>query len=109
MSKNNSLSSILFLPMDTKVEFKREESVLEVALKADVSIAHSCGGMGTCGTCRIEIESSLAGLALRNEIEQEMAVDRGFAPSMRLACQLAPSAGLVARVCLVLQDLDPAE
>lgn len=102
----NEANSILFLPMDTKVEFGREDSVLEVALREDVAIAHSCGGMGTCGTCRIEIESPLNGLAPRNEIEKEMALDRGFGDTIRLACQLTPVAGLVVRVCLVLQDLD---
>ncbi len=91
--------------MDAKAKFDKEESVLEVALKRDVAIAHSCGGMGTCGTCRIEVKSSLIDLPVRNEIEQELATDRGFSDSLRLACQLSPVDGLVARVCLVLQDI----
>ncbi len=98
--------SILFMPNQTSVTFTNEESVLEVALREQVEIAHSCGGMGTCGTCRIEIESDIASLPERNEIEQEMANDRGFKNEIRLACQLSPQPGLVARICLELATPD---
>ncbi len=104
MAKKNSKNSILFLPAQINAEFENEESLLEVALNNKVDIAHSCGGMGTCGTCRVEIESSIIELPERNEIEQEMANDRSFTPELRLACQLTPQAGLIARVCLLLED-----
>ncbi len=93
--------------MQIRVEFNAEESLLELALNKDIAIAHSCGGMGTCGTCRVEIKSDLSSLPARNEIEIEMANDRNFATEIRLACQMAPQPGLIARVCLVLEDLDP--
>ena len=66
-----------------------------------IELNHSCGGMGTCGTCRVRILSSLESLGPlepRNEIEIEMANDRGFAENERLACQLAIVNGLKFRI-----------
>lgn len=64
------------------------ESLLDVALKSQLPLHHSCGGMGTCGTCRVIIREGLEWLPPPNEIEQEMIQDRGFPPAERLACQL---------------------
>ena len=99
-------ATILFLPMQQRVELGLEESLLELAIKNNIAIAHSCGGMGTCGTCRVEIQSPIADLAERNQIEQEMATDRAYAPQVRLACQLTPHSDMIASVCNILQDLD---
>ncbi len=62
-------------------------SLLSLALKRDIPIIHSCGGHGTCGTCRVFIASNEDKLDERNEIEIEMALDRKFAFNERLACQ----------------------
>lgn len=94
-----SKKTIQFVPADKVCVFSKEESVLEVALRNSVDISHSCGGMGTCGTCRIVVEKPTADLLPeRNEIEQDMAVARGFSPEERLSCQLAPIPGLVVRI-----------
>ena len=63
-------------------------TVLEIAVENSVDISHSCGGMGTCGTCRIHLSVLSGQPPERNEIEQEMAIDRGFRPDERLSCQL---------------------
>lgn len=70
-------------------------SVLDLALKLKIEISHSCGGHGTCGTCRVFIDS--IPLAARNEIEAEMAADRQFADNERLSCQVEACAGLKIR------------
>lgn len=71
------------------IEFTEPDSVLELALRANIDLNHSCGGNGTCGTCRIKVISpNSSRLPSRNEIEKEMAEDRGFADDERLACQL---------------------
>jgi 2Fe-2S ferredoxin len=107
--KSKLAKTILFLPMQQRVEFDSEESLLEIALKNDIGIAHSCGGMGTCGTCRVEIQSDLSELTGRNSIEEEMAMDRGFLPYERLACQLTPQKDIIAKVWFVLEELDEDE
>ncbi|AHI07314.1 hypothetical protein BDW_14070 [Bdellovibrio bacteriovorus W] len=75
-----------------------EESVLEAAERVKISIYNTCGGNGTCGTCRVRIHSDLSELPDRNEIESEFAEDRGFAANERLACQLVPDKSLIVEV-----------
>ncbi|MEM7647169.1 MAG: 2Fe-2S iron-sulfur cluster-binding protein [Pseudomonadota bacterium] len=67
---------------------QKEESLLEVCLRENVPINHSCEGMGSCGTCRVIITQGTVFLPPRNMIEKEMADDRGFSETERLACQL---------------------
>jgi ferredoxin, 2Fe-2S len=64
--------------------------LLDGLLEAKVKINHSCGGSGSCGTCRIKITSDITILPARNFIESEMAKDRKFSDDERLACQLEP-------------------
>ncbi|UXR66264.1 (2Fe-2S)-binding protein [Bdellovibrio bacteriovorus] len=79
---------------------QKDQSVLDVALRAKVALNHTCGGNGTCGTCRVFVIQGLEKLGPRNEIEAEMAQDRVFQASERLACQMEPVDGLV-----VFQDI----
>lgn len=84
--------SVTFLIDDEVVEVSHsispEQSLLDLALEHNIDLAHSCGGNATCGTCCVSIESDLSQLPARNELEQEMADDRGFTGDERLACQL---------------------
>jgi ferredoxin, 2Fe-2S len=86
--------SILFLPSGRQVPIENEVSVLDVALKNKIDLSHSCGGMGSCTTCRIFVQSDVSLLSARTEIESEVAETRGFAANERLACQLEPHDGL---------------
>lgn len=87
--------SIKFLPENRVVEASQDETLLEVALREGIELPHSCGGHGTCGTCRVWAVQGFEGLAQRNEVEQDMAQDRGFHPQERLSCQTYPVTNLV--------------
>jgi 2Fe-2S ferredoxin len=87
--------TITFLPEKKAVTIGTAGSVLDVALGGDVAIGHSCGGMGSCGTCRVMVVKSEQPLPPRSELETVMAEDRGFQEQERLACQLPPQAGMV--------------
>ena len=87
-----------FQPANKAVEIRDYESVLEVALSGGIPLEHSCGGMGTCTTCRVFVESDLGLASDRTEAEREMAESRGFRPDERLGCQLIPHSGLVVRL-----------
>jgi len=96
--KAKSGKYMTFLPDEINVEVSHKPStVLEAALAAGLDIDHTCGGNGTCGTCRIWVESGLEEIGERNEIEQDIANDRGFAPEERLACQTQAFSGLIVR------------
>lgn len=70
------------------------ETILEALIRNKQVINHSCGGGGTCGTCRIVIQVNSVAWPDRNEIEYEMAADRGFHETERLACQVPATEGL---------------
>lgn len=89
---------MVFLPGNNVVPITDESSVLEVALKNRVDLSHSCGGMGSCTTCRVLVESDPSQLSPRTELEDEITKNRGFSNRERLACQLEPAAGLVVRI-----------
>ncbi|MBO9667998.1 MAG: (2Fe-2S)-binding protein [Bdellovibrio sp.] len=76
----------------------KDGSILEVALREGIPLNHTCGGFGTCGTCRVFVREGLEKLPPRNEVEAEMAADRGFTEVERLACQNEPVEGLVIEI-----------
>lgn len=61
--------------------------LLEFLQKNKVSISTSCGGMGTCGACKVTVLNS-ENLSPKSELEIEIAEDRGWDKSCRLACQI---------------------
>ena len=75
-----------------------QTSLLEALNENDIEIHQSCGGMGSCGTCRVLIKHNPNPLPPRNSIEQEMADDRGFSDDERLSCQLAIKSDLTIEI-----------
>ena len=86
------------MPQNSSVPFEEGDTVLEVALKNKLPLAHSCGGMGSCTTCRVIVENSVEKLSPRTEIEIEIIDGRGFSDNERLACQLLANPGLTVRI-----------
>lgn len=64
------------------------KTLLELAVDKSVDLPHSCGGMGSCGTCLVRLTVMTGETPERGEVESEMATDRGFAREERLSCQL---------------------
>jgi 2Fe-2S ferredoxin len=79
---------IIINEASVSVQTSHESSLLEDLLKAKIEIDHSCGGMGSCGTCRIFVDNYEGKIPDANEIEQEMIISRGFSENERLACQI---------------------
>ncbi len=97
MSQANNSKSLVFT--DEAISASPSQmrgSILETALALGVEIDHSCGANGTCGTCRVFVKMSGGeSLPARDELEQEMADDRGFAEDERLACQTLAQPGML--------------
>ncbi len=98
MKPNHGASKVFFKVPGRKaavaVEFTGRPSVLELALSQQLPLESSCGGMGTCTTCRVIVQSDLDKLPPRNEVEAEMALERDFHSNERLSCQLDAYDGL---------------
>lgn len=69
------------------VEASHGQNLLTALLRAKVRISNSCGGSGSCGTCRVIVVEDSNGLSPRTELENEMSQDRGFSENERLSCQ----------------------
>jgi adenylate cyclase len=70
-------------------------SVLEASLRYNVPHASVCGGRARCSTCRIRIIGDCAGLPEPSQREAFVLSRVGTNdPSIRLACQLRPTADL---------------
>jgi 2Fe-2S ferredoxin len=94
MTENEMLFRAIIDGDSTTVEFREGDTVLEALLRAELPINHSCGGNGSCGTCRVRVLRGLQELHSMNDVESEMAADRSFAPNERLACQIMPRESL---------------
>jgi len=96
--KKTPQPSVTFQPGNRSAPIGAATSVLEVALQNHIDLSHSCGGMGSCTTCRVWIESDHTLCSPRNELEEEIASSRGFDERERLACQLDPQDQMVVRI-----------
>jgi 2Fe-2S ferredoxin len=98
MKQKSTLSKMTFLPSKKTAEFADRPSVLSLAIDLGLKLSHSCGGMGSCGTCRVIVKSDLTKLEERNEVEMLIAEDRKFEDEERLACQTRAFSGLMVEV-----------
>ena len=94
----SSAVSVLFQPLGKRAFVKDESNVLELALNNNIDVDNSCGGSGSCGTCRVRVQSHLENLSAPTEVEEAMMVDRNFEPDERLSCQLEPCEGLIVEI-----------
>ena len=56
--------SILFQPGDVKIKVTKGTNLLEASQKADLYVNASCNGKGSCGKCKLIVESGV----VENEI-----------------------------------------
>jgi len=89
--------NLQILPEGIVVKASQNLTLLENLLAHKIEINHSCGGMGSCGTCRVFVENKESLLNEKNEIEKEFAEERGFSDCERLSCQIHPVEGLIIR------------
>jgi uncharacterized 2Fe-2S/4Fe-4S cluster protein (DUF4445 family) len=89
---------VRFLPDDAQVEVEEKETLLSAAMKAGVYLNASCGGEGTCGKCRVIIESGVVESERTGQVS-----DREFSAGVRQACQTRVTSDAVVRVPVEMQ------
>lgn len=70
---------VTFVPLNKFADAKPNETILDVARRAGAPIGNSCGGIGICGRCRVQIVSGEENISLPTRHET---------PDKRLACQV---------------------
>lgn len=69
------------------LSWDNSDSLLGFLLLKGYQVDHSCGGSGTCGTCRYTLVRGSELIDPPSELEQEWASARGGASALRLSCQ----------------------
>lgn len=85
-------AEIVFEPSGRHVPLKAGESILEAARRSGVGITAVCGGGGTCGKCRVRLESGAA--APPTVTEQHILRPEELAAGYRLACCQRPAGNM---------------
>jgi ferredoxin len=78
---------VTFTPLATTAEAKPDETVLDVARRAGVPLGNSCGGIGICGRCKVQVLRGAETLTPPTQIESRWAAAKGFEIDERMACQ----------------------
>jgi len=55
-SKSSKKRRVVFQPGNLEVFVESGANLREAAMQAGVRLIAACGGAGTCGTCKVEIE-----------------------------------------------------
>lgn len=84
----------LSYPNGRVVDIRPGMTVLEASHMAGIAHASVCGGRGRCSTCRIRTGSGSEHLGEPSADEQRVLDRIAAPPSVRLACQLRPTADL---------------
>ena len=99
------MPKIHFLPDEKEVGIAEGESLLQAAVRAEIPLAHICGGHGRCSTCRGIILQGLENCLPRTPQEEAIAQQLQFDATIRLACQTTVRGDVTLRR-LVLDDED---
>lgn len=98
---------ITFLPDKQKIESSKEETLLEIAHRAEIPLTHVCQGNGRCSTCRVQIMEGQENVSPPSDAEKLIAVQMGFGEKIRLACQAKISGDVkVRRLVLDKEDIE---
>jgi ferredoxin len=66
------------------------ETILDVARRAAIPLANSCGAVGVCGRCRVQVLTGSENLSPPTSIETRFGTIHKFAADERMACQAVP-------------------
>jgi len=78
-------TKVLFEPIGKKIDASANETILEIATRAGVGIRSECGGIQTCGKCRIVVKNG-RGLTSLTEKERQILSKEDIEVGQRLAC-----------------------
>lgn len=89
---------VTFLPDDVAVEVEQGENLLAAAMQAGVYINASCGGEGTCGKCKLVVESGAVEAERGPHLSEQQ-----FSEGVRQACQSKVVSDAVVRIPVEMQ------
>ena len=97
MSKEQKPSNrIEFQPSGKRIEVSSNTNLLQATRQAGFDLAVVCGGVGTCGSCRVKIIKGKMSDPTSEEESKilETQIKKGF----RLACQVVPESDCLVEI-----------
>jgi len=95
------MPTVRFLPAEVEVELQDDETLAQAARRANVPYASMCGGLGSCGGCRVKILEGEEHLSEMGPTEKGRLGNTFFITKERLACQTRCSGPMVVEVVQV--------
>ena len=84
---NAASKLVTFTPLGRKAAAKEDETLLDVARRVSAPLGASCGGVGICARCKVQVTQGAENLSPPTSIESRIGAQRGFAGDERMACQ----------------------
>ncbi len=78
---------VTFTPLGSTAVARDDETLLDLARRAGAPLGNSCGGVGICARCRVQVLSGGENLSPPTSLERRFGTARGFADDERMACQ----------------------
>ncbi len=78
--------AVRFQPQRAEIAVDRGQSVMEAAKLGKITLPHKCGGHGSCGTCKVLVESK-TDLSIPTKMELRHLTEEKLTMGYRLACQ----------------------
>jgi len=76
-----------FQPIGTKIEARKDSSLLDLARDSGAAIESICSSLGKCGKCKVIVRSGGKALGKVTESEKRILDKRELKDGVRLACQ----------------------
>ncbi|MBT5515232.1 MAG: adenylate/guanylate cyclase domain-containing protein [Rhodospirillaceae bacterium] len=108
MHRIKKKSKLYYSPGNKIVELMPDATLLESIRGAAIPHASVCGGRGRCSTCRVRIGRGLDSLPAPSESESAVLTRITESPSVRLACQIRPTADIEV-AALLPPDITPIQ
>ena len=81
---------IEFVPSGIVVEITDGETILDAAVKVELSFANACSGNGACGGCRVQVLRGHDALPEPSAQELKLFTKYKYLRGERAACQVKP-------------------
>ena len=82
---------ITFQPSNVTIEVEAGVNIRDAAIKAGVQIASTCGGVASCGLCKVKIMSGAENICAMTPDEVSKLGNVFFITKERLSCQTTVS------------------
>lgn len=89
------MSRILFQPSGVSIDVAEGTAIRDAGISANVEIPSTCGGVGSCGLCKVRVTGGAEFLSEMTEIELNKLGNVFFITKERLSCQTRVGAGEV--------------